>query len=212
MDDSSLLGGQRASRRLSGQASQQLAVGLSLLAVACAVGSASGYASGWTRYHSESFSWPELHRESPITLDIRQGWWESRTTWGITRFAPTLFKIDGQVVRPFGALAAGALVVSIVCSIWALFVSSAVLLDLHYSRQPTVKAMRRMALITSLMLYAAVITLYAALAISLRHQTKQQLEVAVVPRPDWACGLGILAGITWTLLTAVYSGIQVECT
>lgn len=57
-----------------------------------------------------------------------------------------------------------------------------------------------------LILYAAVIMLYAALAISLRHQTKQQLDVAIVPRPDWACGLGILAAITWTLLTAVYSG------
>ena len=48
--------------------------------------------------------------------------------------------------------------------------------------------------------------LYAALAISLRHQTRHQLDVAIVPRPDWACGLGILAAITWTLLTAVYSG------
>ena len=56
------------------------------------------------------------------------------------------------------------------------------------------------------LLYASVIVLYAALAISLRHLTKHWLHVAIVPRPDWACGLGILAAITWTLLTAVYSG------
>ena len=53
------------------QASQQLALGLSLLAVASAVGALFGYASGWTRYHSESFNWPQLHREAPVSIDIR---------------------------------------------------------------------------------------------------------------------------------------------
>lgn len=79
----------------------------------------------------------------------RQGWWESRTIWGITKYAPTLFKIDGRVVRPFGAIAAGVLLASIAFGAWALFASSAILLDMPYSRQPTVRSARRLALVTS---------------------------------------------------------------
>ena len=57
-----------------------------------------------------------------------------------------------------------------------------------------------------LILYVTVVALYAALALSLRHETKKQLDVALLPRPDWACGLGILAAMTWTLLTAIHAG------
>ena len=57
-----------------------------------------------------------------------------------------------------------------------------------------------------LVLYIVVVGLYALLALSLRHKTKDQLGVAILPRPDWAAGLGLLAAITWTLLTTVHAG------
>ncbi|KAK9863471.1 hypothetical protein WJX84_005146 [Apatococcus fuscideae] len=201
--------GRRDSHKRSPKASQQLALATSVLVIGCSTGALFGFASGWTRYYSESFSWQEPSEGTPDSFDVRQGWWKGSS---ITQ--PGLFNEDPDP-RGFGmaCFVASSLLNSTVCALMVLLGASAALLGVragYASKMLTAPKFSRLYSSIQLFLYFGVVALYASLALSLRQTTKEQLGVALLPRPDWAAGLGLLAAIGWTLISIVHADLVTD--
>ena len=59
-----------------------------------------------------------------------------------------------------------------------------------------------------LLLYAVSIGLYSTLAMSLRKQTQDKLDMPLTPWPGVCALSGLASAIAWTLATALYKGID----